>query len=172
MELSLCIYCSGSPEWCSVEVEGGNSPPPRYGHSMVVWTNKVPDLTTNLHSSRSISSNVPFNPFLSSNVQIQPNWAVKLQVMDTLGPAFIGRLSCPLFGGRTFTRKVNVCGVKVCPLLIGCFSIMSWISFYQKFYCRRVLLICSCSCLEDKTATLYTMMSGALNSLCPSTSRQ
>ena len=47
--------------------------------------------------------------------------------MDTLGPAFIGRLSCPLFGGRTFTRKVNVCGVKVCPLLIGCFSIMSLI---------------------------------------------
>ena len=25
-----------------MEVEGGKVPPPRYGHSMVVWNNKVP----------------------------------------------------------------------------------------------------------------------------------
>ncbi|CAI8022513.1 Acyl-CoA-binding domain-containing protein 5, partial [Geodia barretti] len=39
--LALKTKRTGSPEWCSVEVEGGNSPPPRYGHSMVVWTNKL-----------------------------------------------------------------------------------------------------------------------------------
>jgi hypothetical protein len=40
-DLHYIDITSGSPEWCSVEVEEGKLPPPRYGHSMVVWTNKL-----------------------------------------------------------------------------------------------------------------------------------